>query len=108
MHVSDEAYARIRRIITEDEDIPDTASVRVYVTGGGCSGFQYGFEIVEKIEEDDTVIEQDGARLVIDPMSYTYLANATLNYTSNINGESFVIDNPDAVRTCGCSSSFEM
>lgn len=108
MIVSDEAFDRIRRIITENDDIPDTASVRVYVEGGGCGGFKYGFEIVEKTEQDDTIMEKDGARLVIDPISFGYLTNSTLNYVSGLNGESFVINNPDVIRTCGCGSSFEM
>lgn len=88
--------------------------LRVYITGGGCSGFQYGFTFDEQIAEDDTIIEQhcsDGTSVVkvlIDPMSYPYLNQAEIDYVQNIQGEHFVIRNPNAKTTCGCGSSFSI
>lgn len=88
--------------------------LRVYITGGGCSGFQYGFTFDTEIAEDDQIIEQlcsDGkhqVKVLIDPMSFTYLSNAEIDYTDDINGEHFVIRNPSAKTTCGCGSSFSL
>lgn len=109
MIVSDEAFERIKKIFNDqDNDIPETASLRVSVRGGGCSGLQYEFNIETNTEDDDTLIEKDGAKVVIDPMSMAYLTEATLNYESSLQGESFVISNPAVTHTCGCGSSFEM
>lgn len=88
--------------------------LRVYVTGGGCSGFSYGFTFDEDIAEDDTIIVQKTSsedrdiKLAIDPMSYPYLNEATIDYTKDIHGEQFVIKNPNAKTTCGCGSSFSV
>jgi iron-sulfur cluster insertion protein len=96
-----------------EEDNP-SLNLRVYITGGGCSGFQYGFTFDEQIAEDDTIIEQlcsDGTtkvKVLIDPMSFPYLNNAEIDYTQNIQGEHFVIRNPNAKTTCGCGSSFSI
>jgi iron-sulfur cluster insertion protein len=109
MFVSDEAFNRIQKILNDKEnDIPETASLRVFVQGGGCSGLQYGFEIATTVEEDDFVIEKDGIRVVIDSVSNNYLTEATLNYKSSLEGEVFVINNPTVTTTCGCGSSFAM
>ena len=109
MQVSDEAFARIQKLLESGGDkVPATAGLRVFVKGGGCGGLQYGFEIAGKPEDDDEVMEKDGGRLFIDSMSYAYLTEATLNYSSSLKGESFVVDNPKVQSTCGCGSSFSM
>lgn len=88
--------------------------LRVYITGGGCSGFQYSFTFDETIQEDDTVIEQlcshdnQTVKLLVDPMSFQYLNQAEIDYTQGLQGEQFVIRNPNAKTTCGCGSSFSM
>jgi len=78
----------------------------VFVQGGGCSGFQYGFTFDESVEEGDTCVEKGGVTLLIDPMSIQYLAGAEIDYKEDIEGAQFVIRNPNAVTTCGCGSSF--
>lgn len=99
--------------LLQDEANPHQ-HLRVYITGGGCSGFQYGFMFEPNINEDDFVIKQtcsDGetiVQLLIDSMSYQYLANAEIDYVKNIQGEQFVIRNPNAKTTCGCGSSFSV
>ncbi len=109
MQVSDDAFTRIQELLNDKEnDIPETASVRVFVTGGGCSGLQYGFEITDTVEEDDTVFEKGGARIVVDSLSFSYLSEATVDYVKSLDGEAFVINNPNVKSTCGCGSSFEM
>ena len=80
--------------------------LRVFVQGGGCSGFQYGFTIEEKPEEDDTVYTKHGVKVVVDSMSYSYLIGSEIDYKDDLNGSSFVIRNPQATSTCGCGSSF--
>ena len=96
-----------------EEDNPHL-NLRVYVTGGGCSGFQYGFTFDENIQPDDVIVEQtcsDGTvqiKLLIDSMSYQYLQHAEIDYTQGIQGEQFVIRNPNAKTTCGCGSSFSI
>lgn len=82
--------------------------LRVFITGGGCSGFQYGFTFDENITEGDTVIENGGVKLLIDPMSYQYLLGAEIDYTEGLEGAQFVIRNPNATTTCGCGSSFSV
>src|SRR5690606_17279421 len=90
-----------------EEEGNDRLSLRVFVTGGGCSGFQYGFTFDDELAEDDTVIERDGVRLVVDPMSFQYLAGAEVDYQEGLEGSRFVINNPNAspTRGCGCSLS---
>lgn len=106
MNVTDGAFDRIHKILKDDNHIPENASLRVYVTGGGCSGFQYGFSIEKTIDEEDTIIDRNGARVLIDAISMAYLEGATLDYKTGLEGERFVIDNPNATKTCGCGSSF--
>lgn len=91
--------------IIAGEDNPDLM-LRIYVQGGGCSGFQYGFTLEEDISEDDEVIETDGVKLLVDPLSAQYLIGATLDYTESLQGSQFVITNPNATTKCGCGSSF--
>jgi len=80
----------------------------VFVTGGGCSGFQYGFTFDEEQDEEDTVVERDGVRLVVDPMSFQYLVGAEVDYQEGLEGSRFVIKNPNASTTCGCGQSFSI
>nr|XP_060149425.1 putative iron-sulfur cluster insertion protein ErpA [Globicephala melas] len=91
-----------------DEEGNPNLRLRVFVQGGGCSGFQYGFTFDEDIAEDDTVVEKEGVELLIDPMSYQYLVGAEIDYKEDIEGSQFVIRNPNAVTTCGCGSSFSV
>ncbi len=80
--------------------------LRVYIEGGGCSGFQYGFELAQAPNEDDTVIEKEGVKLVVDPLSFQYLAGSEVDYRDDLMGARFVVNNPNAVTTCGCGASF--
>ncbi len=80
--------------------------LRVYIQGGGCSGFQYGFALENEENQDDTVIETDGVKLLMDPMSFQYLMGAEIDYLEDLQGARFIINNPNATTTCGCGSSF--
>lgn len=86
----------------------DDLKLRVYITGGGCSGFQYGFSFDENLNDGDLVVETEGVSLVVDPMSVQYLEGATVDYIDNLEGARFIIDNPNATTTCGCGSSFSV
>ncbi len=103
---TDSAAGKVRELI-EEEGNPDL-KLRVFVTGGGCSGFQYGFTFDEVASEDDTQLEKGGVTLLIDPMSYQYLVGAEIDYTEGLEGSQFVIRNPNATSTCGCGSSFSV
>jgi iron-sulfur cluster insertion protein len=103
---SDSAVAKVCELI-EEEEKPEL-KLRVFVTGGGCSGFQYGFSFDENQDEEDTVIERDGVSLLVDPMSYQYLVGATIDYQEGLQGSQFVVQNPNASSTCGCGSSFSI
>ena len=82
--------------------------LRVYISGGGCSGMQYGFTFDEKVGEGDTVVENEGVKLLVDPMSFQYLSGAEIDYSEGMEGAQFVIRNPNASTTCGCGSSFSV
>ena len=101
---TDSAVGKVRELIEEEGNT--NLKLRVFVTGGGCSGFQYGFTFDEEVAEDDTVMEKDGVTLLIDPMSFQYLSGAEIDYTEGLEGSQFVIRNPNASSTCGCGSSF--
>jgi len=101
---TDNAAVKVQQLI-KDEDNEDLM-LRVFVQGGGCSGFQYGFTFDENQQEDDTVVENQGVKLLIDPMSYQYLVGAEIDYSEGLEGAQFVIRNPNATTTCGCGSSF--
>jgi len=101
---SDSAVNKVRELV-EEEGNPELR-LRVFVTGGGCSGFQYGFSFDESQDEEDTTVERDGAILLVDPMSYQYLVGATVDYQEGLQGSQFVVQNPNASSTCGCGSSF--
>ncbi|QDX82252.1 iron-sulfur cluster insertion protein ErpA [Denitratisoma sp. DHT3] len=101
---TDSAVSKVKELIAEEGN-PDL-KLRVFVTGGGCSGFQYGFTFDEVANDDDTSMIKDGVTLLIDPMSYQYLVGAEIDYTEGLEGSQFVIKNPNANSTCGCGSSF--
>lgn len=104
LNFTDSAAAKVKGLI-EEEGIPDL-KLRVFVTGGGCSGFQYGFTFDENTNDDDTVVEKNGVTLLIDSMSFQYLVGAEIDYKEDLQGSQFVIKNPNATTTCGCGSSF--
>lgn len=101
---TDNAANKVKQLI--DEEGNPELKLRVFVTGGGCSGFQYGFTFDETTNEDDTAMERGGVTLLIDPMSLQYLMGAEIDYQENVEGAQFVIKNPNATSTCGCGSSF--
>ncbi len=98
------AARKVKQLIQEEAN--PALKLRVFVSGGGCSGFQYGFTFDEKVEEGDTQVQNEGVILLVDPMSYQYLAGAEIDYTEGLEGAQFVIRNPNATSTCGCGSSF--
>jgi iron-sulfur cluster insertion protein len=101
---TDSAALKVAQLI-EEEGNPDL-KLRVFVQGGGCSGFQYGFTFDEVVNEDDTTMTKNGVQLLIDSMSYQYLVGAEIDYKDDLDGAQFVIKNPTASSTCGCGSSF--
>ncbi|MCW8994738.1 MAG: iron-sulfur cluster insertion protein ErpA [Psychromonas sp.] len=103
---SDSAANKVKELIAEEQN-PEL-KLRVYVTGGGCSGFQYGFTFDEKVNEGDTLIEKNGVAVVIDSMSFQYLVGGTVDYISGLEGSRFLVNNPNATATCGCGSSFSI
>lgn len=103
---TDNAANKVRELIEEEGNAE--LKLRVFVTGGGCSGFQYGFTFDEVQNEDDTVMQKNGVTLLIDPMSYQYLVGAEIDYSEGLEGSQFVIKNPNATSTCGCGSSFNV
>jgi|SRR5687767_13512399 iron-sulfur cluster insertion protein len=103
---TDAAAAKVSELIREEAN--PNLKLRVFVQGGGCSGFQYGFTFDENLEEGDIRVENGGVTLLIDPMSIQYLAGAEIDYREDIEGAQFVIRNPNAQTTCGCGSSFSM
>ena len=98
------AASKVRELIAEEGN--EALKLRVYIQGGGCSGFQYGFEFDEQQGEDDLAVLTDGVTLLVDPLSLQYLMGAQVDYTESLHGAQFVIRNPNAKTTCGCGSSF--
>ncbi len=101
---TESAAAKVRQLIEEEGNAD--LKLRVFVTGGGCSGFQYGFTFDEAVNDDDTSLQKGGVTLLVDPMSLQYLTGAEIDYQENVEGAQFVIKNPNASSTCGCGSSF--
>ena len=101
---TESAASKVKELI--DEEGNTELKLRVFVSGGGCSGFQYGFTFDEEINEDDAQVDKNGVKLLIDAMSYQYLVGAEIDYQEGIDGAQFVIKNPNATSTCGCGSSF--
>ena len=106
IQMSAAAGNKVKSLVTEEEN-PDL-KLRVYITGGGCSGFQYGFTFDETINEGDTVIEKNGVIMVIDSMSLQYLVGGVVDYIEGLEGSRFLVNNPNATSTCGCGSSFSI
>jgi len=104
LQVSVGAVNKVKSLVEEEGNTD--LMLRVYVTGGGCSGFQYGFAFDEAVAEDDSIIEKDGVRVLVDAMSFPYLAGAEVDYQEGLQGARFVVQNPNAASTCGCGSSF--
>lgn len=100
------AEERIRELLEEEAD--DELCLRVFVTGGGCSGFQYGFTFDDEQAEDDTLIDRDGVRVLVDSLSYGYLVGSVIDYSEGLQGARFQVNNPSATSTCGCGSSFSV
>ena len=103
---SESAANKVKQLI--DEEGNPELKLRVFVTGGGCSGFQYGFTFDEAINEDDTSLQKNGVTLLIDPMSFQYLMGAEVDYQEGLEGSQFIIKNPNAKTSCGCGSSFSV
>jgi iron-sulfur cluster insertion protein len=106
INVSDSCIAKVADLLAEEND--PNLKLRVFVQGGGCSGFQYGFTFDEVVNEDDFVIDKGPVKFLIDSMSYQYLVGSTVDYTEDIIGSQFTIKNPNAQTTCGCGSSFSV
>ncbi|WP_097461939.1 iron-sulfur cluster insertion protein ErpA [Mangrovitalea sediminis] len=106
LFLTDSATAKVRELVEDEGNLE--LKLRVFVTGGGCSGFQYGFTFDEEQAEDDTVVEREGVKLLVDPMSFQYLVGSTVDYQEGLQGSQFVIRNPNATTTCGCGSSFSI
>ena len=104
INFTDAAANKVRDLISDEQN--PNLKLRVFVTGGGCSGFQYGFTFDEDVNEDDTIMEKNEVKLLIDAMSYQYLVGAEIDYTDGLEGAQFVIKNPNATSTCGCGNSF--
>ena len=103
---TDSAADKVRELIEEEDN--EALMLRVFISGGGCSGFQYGFSFDENITDGDTIVEKEGVKLLIDPMSIQYLTGAEIDYSEGLEGAQFVIRNPNAQTTCGCGSSFSV
>jgi len=104
LHVTEAAADKVRALI-EDEGNPEL-KLRVFVTGGGCSGFSYGFSFDHEVAEDDAAVDHEGVVVLVDAMSYPYLAGARVDYREDLAGAQFVVENPNATSTCGCGNSF--
>ncbi|GAB3480624.1 iron-sulfur cluster insertion protein ErpA [Marinomonas epiphytica] len=103
---TESAAEKLKTLIAEEEN--ERLMLRVYVTGGGCSGFQYGFAFDEEHQEDDTEVMRDGVKLVVDPLSFQYLVGSEVDYVENLEGSRFTVKNPNATSTCGCGASFSI
>jgi len=106
LEVTDRAVEKVQSLKTEEEN--DDLKLRVYVTGGGCSGFQYGFSFEDTMAEDDTLVSRDGVTVLVDSLSFQYLAGSTVDYEVGLMGSRFLITNPNASTTCGCGASFSI
>ena len=106
IRLTDNAVSKVRALV-EDEGNSEL-KLRVYITGGGCSGFQYGFSFDEAVSDDDMVLERGGVTALIDAMSYQYLVGSEVDYLEGLEGSRFVVNNPNATTTCGCGASFSI
>lgn len=106
LEFSDAAATKVKALLAEEEN-PEQ-HLRVYISGGGCSGFQYGFKFDDQVDDADTQVEKHGVKLLIDPMSILYLNGAEIDFQDGVEGARFVIKNPNAATTCGCGNSFSV
>ncbi|TWH64224.1 iron-sulfur cluster insertion protein [Azomonas agilis] len=106
IQVTQNAVNKVKTLVAEEGN--PRLKLRIFITGGGCSGFQYGFSFDEDSTEDDTLVERDGATFIVDPMSFQYLNGAEVDYQEGLEGSRFVIRNPNAATTCGCGQSFSI
>jgi len=106
LNLSARAVQKVRELVAEEEN--QDLKLRVYITGGGCSGFQYGFSFEDQAAEDDAAIEKDGVTVLVDPMSFQYLAGSEVDYTEGLERSRFIVNNPNATTTCGCGASFSI
>lgn len=106
LQVTPAAIAKVKALVTEEAN--PALKLRVFVTGGGCSGFQYGFSFDDKLAEDDTLVEADGVAVVVDALSIQYLQGSQVDYEEGLQGSKFSIKNPNAKTTCGCGASFSI
>ncbi|ELA09160.1 iron-sulfur cluster insertion protein ErpA [Moraxella macacae 0408225] len=106
MILTDKAANKIRKLRQQEGNLD--LMLRVYVTGGGCSGFSYGFNFEEELGDDDATFDNGDVSLVVDSLSYQYLNGSTIDYTEGLEGSRFVVNNPNATTTCGCGSSFSI
>ena len=106
INLSARAVHKVLQLVAEEEN--PALKLRVFITGGGCSGFQYGFSFEEESADDDVVVEVGGVTLLVDPMSFQYLVGSEVDYTEGLEGSRFVVNNPNAATTCGCGASFSM
>lgn len=104
--VTPQAVAKVNALVEEEGNVD--LKLRVFVTGGGCSGFQYGFSFDEQVAEDDTQVVKDGVTVLVDPLSFQYLAGSEVDYEEGLEGSRFLIRNPNATATCGCGASFSV
>ena len=102
--LTDSAAAKVKQLMREAGN--DPSMLRVFIQGGGCSGFEYGFEFAEQANPDDTVIDNAGVKVLIDALSFQYLVGAAIDYVEDLSGARFIVSNPNATTTCGCGSSF--
>lgn len=102
--LSASAVRKVRELVADEDN--ESLKLRVFITGGGCSGFQYGFTFDEDAADDDTAIEADGVTVIVDPMSFPYLAGSEVDYAEGLEGSRFIVNNPNATTTCGCGASF--
>ncbi len=103
---TDAAARKVAELLAEEDN--DLLKLRVYMSGGGCSGFQYGFTFDETVEDGDVAVENQGVTLIVDPMSFQYLMGAEIDFKDDLQGAQFIIRNPNATTTCGCGSSFNV
>jgi len=106
LQFTDAAATKVKNLIADEEN--PALKLRVYITGGGCSGFQYGFTFDDQLNDGDMTIEKQGVSLVVDPMSLQYLVGGSVDYTEGLEGSRFIVTNPNAKTTCGCGSSFRI
>ena len=106
LNITENAVLKVKNLIAEENK--KNLHLRVFVTGGGCSGFQYGFKLDENAEDDDTVLKEEDISVLIDSLSIQYLFGSTLDYVENLEGSKFIIENPNATTTCGCGASFSI